>query len=136
VTLLDMDDLRAFAESGRRERRREVAAVQEMIQEELDRFAATTSARSVAPLVAALHERGESVRRAELARQRARLAGAGLDEAQLEAVESLTRGLVAKLLHEPTVGVKAAAGTPRGDRLADALRDLFGLDDDADDRPG
>ena len=34
---------------------------------------------------------------------------------------------VAKLLHEPTVGLKDAAGTPKGERLAEALRDLFDL---------
>jgi glutamyl-tRNA reductase len=35
--------------------------------------------------------------------------------------------VVAKLLHEPTVQLKDAAGTVRGERLADALRELFGL---------
>jgi glutamyl-tRNA reductase len=135
VTLLDMDDLRSFAESGRREREREVDAVHATIAAELDRFAANASARSVAPLVGALHERAEAVRRAEVERHRARLAG--LDDAQVDAVEALTRGLVAKLLHEPTVTLKSAAGTPRGERLAETLRDLFGLDDDRDDdRPG
>lgn len=41
------------------------------------------------------------------------------------AVEALTRGIPAKLLHEPTVGLKDAAGTAQGDRLSDAVRDLF-----------
>ena len=48
--------------------------------------------------------------------------------AQRAAVEALTKGLVAKLLHEPTVRLKDAAGTPKGERLAEALRDLFDLD--------
>ena len=38
-----------------------------------------------------------------------------------------SRRLVAKLLHEPTVQVKQAAGSPRGERLAEALRLLFDL---------
>jgi len=125
VTLLDMDDLRAFAELGVNERRREVAAVEEMIAEELERFVAVSSAREVAPLVAGLHERGESVRAAELDRYRTRLGA--LDDRQVEAVEALTKGIVAKLLHDPTVGLKDAAGSPRGERLAEALRDLFDL---------
>ena len=73
----------------------------------------------------ALHDRAEGVRTAELDRFRVRLAG--LDERQREAVEALTRGIVAKLLHEPTVQLKEAAGHARGERLADALRDLFDL---------
>jgi glutamyl-tRNA reductase len=125
VTLLDMDDLRAFAEAGQAERRREVAGVRTMVGEELDRYMAVSSAREVAPLVASLHEQAEAVRRTELDRYRAKLGE--LDERQLEAVEALTHGIVAKLLHQPTVGLKDAAGTPKGERLAEALRDLFDL---------
>jgi glutamyl-tRNA reductase len=125
VTLLDMDDLRAFAEAGQAERRREMATVREMVGEELERYTAVSSAREVAPLVAALREQAEEVRRGELERFRGRLAD--LDERQLEALEALTHGIVAKLLHQPTVGLKDAAGTPKGERLAEALRDLFEL---------
>ncbi len=125
ITLLDMDDLRAFAEAGQAERRREVAGVRTMVGEELERYMGVSSAREVAPLVAALHEQADSVRRAELDRYRAKLGE--LDERQLEAVEALTHGIVAKLLHQPTVGLKDAAGTPKGERLAEALRDLFDL---------
>jgi glutamyl-tRNA reductase len=125
VTLLDMDDLRAFAEAGQAERRREVATVRTMVGEELERYTAVSSAREVAPLVAALREQAEDVRRAELERFRSKLGE--LDDRQLDAVEALTNGIVAKLLHQPTVGLKDAAGTPKGERLAEALRDLFDL---------
>ena len=125
VTILDMDDLRAFADAGMAERRREVALVQTMVDEEIDRFLAVSSAREVAPLVATLHERAEAVRLAEIDRVGGRLGG--LDDRQREALDALTRGIVAKLLHQPTVRLKDAAGTPRGDRLAEALRDLFEL---------
>ena len=50
-----------------------------------------------------------------------------LDPREREAVEALTQGLLGKLLHEPTVRLNDAAGTPRGNRLAEALRDLFDL---------
>jgi glutamyl-tRNA reductase len=123
VTLLDMDDLRRFAEAGQAERRREVDAVRALVAAELERYTAVSSAREVAPLVAALREHGETVRQAELDRFRSKLSA--LDPRQAEAVEALTRGIVAKLLHEPTVGLKDAAGSPRGERLAEALRDLF-----------
>ena len=125
VTILDMDDLRAFAEAGMAERRREVASVEAMCSEELERFLAVSSAREVAPLISRLHEQSDEIRLAELERLRARLGD--LDERQLEALDSLTKGIVAKLLHQPTVRLKDAAGSPRGERLAEALRDLFEL---------
>lgn len=125
VTILDMDDLRAFAEAGMSERRREVASVEAMCAEELERYLSVISAREVAPLVSRLHEQSEEIRVGELDRLRARLGD--LDERQLEALDALTKGIVAKLLHQPTVRLKDAAGSPRGERLAEALRDLFEL---------
>jgi glutamyl-tRNA reductase len=133
VELLDMDDLRAFAEAGTDARRREVSAVQAILDDELERYIGATSAREVAPMIVALRERAEEVRRAELDRFRGRLEG--LDEAHIEAVESLTRGIIRKLLHEPSIALKDAAGSPRGDRLVATLRDLFGFDGDEDGGP-
>ena len=50
-----------------------------------------------------------------------------MDDRQREAVEALAAGIVGKLLHEPSVRLKDAAGTARGERLAEALRELFDL---------
>ena len=125
VTLLDMDDLRAFAAEGLAGRRREIDNVQTIVDEEVERYAAASTARELAPLVVALRSRGEEVRAAELERFAPRLEG--LDSKQREAVEALTKALLAKLLHEPTVRLKEAAGSPGGDRLAESLRALFDL---------
>jgi glutamyl-tRNA reductase len=125
VTLLDMDDLRRFVAIGVEGRQREATSAHVIVDEELDRYRSTTSAREAAPLVTALHQHAEAVRSAELDRLASRLSG--LDDAQRAAVEALTKGIVAKLLHEPTVRLKDAAGTAKGDRLSDALRDLFDL---------
>jgi glutamyl-tRNA reductase len=125
VTLLDMDDLREFADVGIRERQREVTAVHAILDVELDRYVDESTARSVAPLVASLRARGDLVRSGELQRLAARMGD--LDDRQSDAVEALAAGIVGKLLHEPTVRLKDAAGTARGERLAEALRDLFDL---------
>ena len=130
VDLLDMDAVAAFTEAGLAGRRREVAAVRDIVDDELHRFTAVTNAREVAPVVTALRERAEALRAAELERSAGRLAG--LTPEQREAVEAMTRGLVAKLLHDPTVRLKDAAGSSRGDRLADSLRDLFDLAEPSD----
>ncbi|MBX3314418.1 MAG: glutamyl-tRNA reductase [Actinobacteria bacterium] len=126
VTLLDINDLRSFAQEGIERRAGEVAAVRSIVEVEVDRFRADASARGAAPLVSSLHRWADEVREAELSRFDARLEG--LDPKQREAVEALVKGLVSKLLHRPTVALKDAAGTPTGDRLADALRQLYDLD--------
>ncbi|HUZ21783.1 MAG TPA: glutamyl-tRNA reductase [Acidimicrobiales bacterium] len=125
VTLLDLDDLTRYAESGMAARRSEVGRVRQIVEEELERYRADALGRSVAPLVASLRARGEELRLAELEHSSSTLEA--LEPAARDAVEQMTRRLVAKLLHPPTVQVKSAAGSPRGERLAEALRSLFEL---------
>jgi glutamyl-tRNA reductase len=125
VTLLDMDDLRAFADVGAASRRREAVKARALIEEAVVRYTSETTAREAAPLVSALRDRAEAIRVAELDRVAGRLGE--LDARQREAVEAATRAIVAKLMHEPTVRMKDAVGTAKGDRLAESLRDLFGL---------
>ena len=125
VTLLDMDDLGDFVEHQRAGRHEEVDSVRAIVDGEVERYLAEASAREVAPLIAALRARADTLSTGELERHASRLAD--LTPAQRAAVESLLRGAVNKLLHEPTVRLKDAAGHARGDRLAEALRDLFDL---------
>jgi glutamyl-tRNA reductase len=125
VTLLDLNDLRAFAEAGLAERRREIPHVRKIVDQEVVRHLEQVSARRAVPTVIALRERAEALRRAELDRYRSRLEG--LDESEHDAIEALTRGILAKLLHDPTVRLKDAAGSVRGERLADTLTELFDL---------
>lgn len=125
VTLLDLADLRSFAEKGRAERRREAARVAEIVAEEAERHAQEAEERRVAPLVQALHASAERVRCGELEHYRSRLGD--LDSRQAEAVDAMTKAIVAKLLHSPTVSLKAASGSAKGDRLAETLAELFGL---------
>ncbi len=125
LTLLNMDDIGAFVDEGISGRAREIDSVEAIVDSEVERYQALTSAREVAPLIGSLRTRAEELRTLELERHSAKLAA--LDPAQREAVEVLSKGLVNKLLHEPTVRLKDAAGHARGDRLADAIRDLFDL---------
>jgi glutamyl-tRNA reductase len=126
VTLLDMDDLRGFAAAGVAGRRREVAPAEAILEDELQRYLDASSAREVAPMIVALRERAEAVRQAELDRFRGRLDDLSPDQADL--VDAVTKRLVSKLLHQPTVVLKDAAGSPRGDRLVAALRELFEIE--------
>jgi glutamyl-tRNA reductase len=125
AVLFDVTHLKAHAEAAMDGRRREVPAAEVIVTEEVDRLATAANQRSAAPLVAALRDRGEEIRRSELGRVQARLGD--LDDRQRQAVEAMTKGIVAKLLHEPTVNLKAAAGDGDGELLADALHRLFDL---------
>lgn len=126
VTVLDVDAVRAQAASG--PTGEAVAAAEQIVAEEAQRFAAWTRTVRVEPTIAALRSRAEQVRAAEVERLAGRLGD--LDERQRDALEALTRGIVNTLLHEPTVRLKQIADARGADHHAAALAELFDLDDD------
>ncbi|MGA0863209.1 MAG: glutamyl-tRNA reductase [Ilumatobacteraceae bacterium] len=126
VTLRDLDDLSRWASRGIEQRSAEVDQVRSIITDEVERFVFEQAKRQAAPLVAQMHEAAERVRVSEIERFSAKLDG--LDTAQRDVVEALTKAIVAKLLHQPSVSLRDAAGTPQGERLSAAVHDLFHLD--------
>jgi glutamyl-tRNA reductase len=125
VSVLDLDDLSAWADRGREQRLAEVERVLSIVDEEVERYGLQAASTQAAPLVRALRDRAESLRAAELERHAKRLRS--LDPEHRELIEAVTRGVLAKLLHEPSVRLREQAGTPQGERNAAAVVDLFDL---------
>jgi glutamyl-tRNA reductase len=123
VTLVDLAGLAASASSGVAPR--DVEEVRRIVAEEVAQFEATSRAARVTPTVVALRTMATEVVDSELARLAARLPD--LDPQVRADVEQTVRRVASKLLHEPTVRVKALVGQPMGSSYADALAELFAL---------
>jgi glutamyl-tRNA reductase len=132
MRLADVDDLKAAVE-GSGDADQVFAQAEVIVAEEVRRFADRQRAARLAPLIQALRDRGERILAAELSKAAPRLAS--LQPRERAAVDALARAIVAKLLHEPIVRVKAlpaADGANPGDANARALAELFGLDQAGD----
>jgi glutamyl-tRNA reductase len=127
VRLKDMDDLRE-AVAPDRDQIEEIERVRAIVADEAPRFAMWQRTHLLAPLLSALQQRAETVRSAEV--RRATTILAQLSERERAAIETLTRSIVAKLLHDPMKAVKSLAGTSEGEALARALRMLYALPDE------
>lgn len=125
VTLLDMGDLRSAVSQALDGRRGEAARAGGILTEELGRYRAATRARGAGPVIAALRSRMEDLRIGELERRRGQSGELSADA--WRQVDEATRAVLAKVLHDPSVVLRDSAGTPRGERLVEALRTLFGL---------
>ncbi len=125
VTLLDMDDLGAAVNEAMSGREEEAVRAREIVVEEVSRYRSLMRERGATPTVTSFRARLEQIRKTELDRQRRRLSN--FSDADWEKIDALTRSILAKVLHEPTVQLKDAAGTARGERLVEALRTLFDL---------
>jgi glutamyl-tRNA reductase len=126
VRVADIDDLRGVVDAGREGEDDELDRVRAIVAEETARYAGRRREAKLAPLIAALHERGEVVRAEELERLAGRLAG--LSDREREALDALTRGIVKTLLHDPVVRLKELSARGAADAHARALAELFGLD--------
>ncbi len=125
VRLFDVDDLRVGLDAAMASRLREVPAVEALVEEEVEAFARRYRELEVEPLLSELRRQAESIRERELARALGDLGD--VDPAVAERMELLSRTLVTRLLHDPTVRARERAGAGDGDEIAEAVRDLFGL---------
>jgi glutamyl-tRNA reductase len=121
--LYDIDDLQAVVAVTLAGRRREAERAEGIVAEEAERFREWQASLDVVPAIASLRARAEEIRAAELRR-------AKLSESERRAAESVTAAVVNKLLHLPTVRMKEAAAAADGVIYADAVRHLFGLEDE------
>ncbi|HWG22111.1 MAG TPA: glutamyl-tRNA reductase [Terracidiphilus sp.] len=103
----DIDDLQQVAASHMAERARIAGDAESIVSGEVDRFHQRRRTVNVAPAIVALQRQAEELRQAEIHRIQGRLGL--LTPEQVAAVEALTRGLVAKFLHQPMQALKQAA---------------------------
>ncbi len=126
VDLCDLDTVGAFVAAGLESRAAELDAARSIVEREVVRHLGDEGARAMAPLITQFRSNAEDIRMAEMARLAPRL-GSMTDE-QIAAVDEITRSVLGKVLHTPTVRLKESSATLRGDRLASAVRELFDLD--------
>lgn len=126
VFLYNIDDLKHVVTANLERRRAEMPRAERLIEEAATEFSDWYVGLEAVPLIRQLRERAETLRQEEWSRFQTQLAH--LDPADRERVELLTRGLLKKLLHAPTVRLREAAKNGRAADLLDAARTLFGLD--------
>ena len=127
VFVVDMD--RIQREPSARAAASDAEAARAIVAAEVANYLAGQRMAEVTPTVTALRQRAADVVEAELLRLDNRLPE--LDAAHRDEVAKTVRRVVDKLLHAPTVRVKQLASAPGGDSYAEALRELFELDQQA-----
>ena len=124
--LKDIDDVGQLVATNTAKRSEEAQRAEQIVDSEVQIFTRVLRGRSVAPVLAALRQKGDQVARDEAQRTLQRI-GAALTEDQSRSVEAMAQAIVKKLLHEPTVRLRAAAEAQEASVLADAAGELFGL---------
>jgi len=124
VFLKDIDDLRSILDRNAERRKKEIPKVEAIIEEEVNKFLESLSQLEVGPTIKELREKFERVRAEELQRNRSKL-----DDHSFAVIDDMTRRMMNRLLHGPTVSLKETNGEAN-DRLLriELVRKLFALD--------
>lgn len=126
VFLYDLDDLRAVAAAALDERKEDVPAAERIIAGEVERYWEWLAGLAAVPVVTEFRAQMDRVREEELLSALRRIDG--LTSEQAKGLESFSRSLMNKFLHEPSVRLRTAAANGRGLGVVDAARYLFALE--------
>jgi len=126
VFLYDLDDLKAAAAANLDRRIEDVPAAEGIVTQEVEKFWQWMAGLAAVPVVTEFRTRMDELREAELTAALRRIGG--LSEEQVKGLDSFSRSLMNKFLHEPSVRLRAAAANGRGLGVVDAARYLFALE--------
>lgn len=126
IYLYDLDDLQAVVQANLARRRDELPSAEEVIGAEVEKYWQWLAGLAAVPTLTAMRAELERVRAAELEAVLRRMPD--LSPEGRVAMERLSKALLNKFLHEPSVRLRAAAANGRGLGVVDTARYLFGLD--------
>lgn len=130
IYLYDVDDLQGVVQANLKEREKEAAKAERIIDGEIQQFQKWLATLEVKPTIVALRRQFDQVRQAELEKTLANLNGLGNKERK--AIEAMANAIVNKILHHPTNILKQSQNGSNGDLYIDAVRTLFGLPEQSD----
>jgi glutamyl-tRNA reductase len=99
VKSYNVDDLKSVVERNTAKRRREIIEAENILRDELTKFRLWQQSLGAIPTIAKLQEKAETLRKEEMLKAAKKLSS--LTTKDLEVVEKITKGIVAKLLHGP-----------------------------------
>ena len=130
VHLIDADDLKVTLDRSLEARRREIPRVEAIIAEEAAKCEIELRELSMKPVIADLRDKAESIRRGELEKTLRRLPD--VDDQTIEHIHHMSRAIVNKLLHEPTVRLKRVARAGLHNEYSSTVRHLFDLPENSE----
>ncbi len=123
----DVDSLNIIVDQNMKKRRDEVPKVQNIIMEELVSFYNWYNALDVAPTIKSLRDFFETIRAEEVRGQINKFG-----EADREKLDILTKRIINKLLHHPTMELKRIAekgiNSPEAATKISSIREIYGFD--------
>lgn len=129
VKSFNVDDLKAVVAQNHESRRKMAMEAQGLLEQEVEAFDVWWRSLETVPTISCLRDKIELIREQELEKALSRL-GSEFSEKHQDVIESLTRGIVNKILHDPMVQLRAQQDIEARRQAMHTLQTLFNLDVD------
>ena len=125
VYLYNIDNLSSIAEENKGVRQKAVEFAETLLKAEVDKLCSWLDTLELVPTVVRLRERFETIRKSELDEFFRK--NSDLPEKEKKEVERLTKDLLGKLLHDPSVNLKKVESSVDRFEYARMLGEIFSL---------
>jgi len=129
VRSFNVDDLKAVVAQNHETRRKMAMEAEGLLEQEVEAYDVWLRSLETVPTISCLRDKIELIREQELEKALSRL-GSEFSEKHQDVIESLTRGIVNKILHDPMVQLRAQQDIEARRQAMQTLQVLFNLDVD------
>jgi len=126
VTLHDIDDMDSVSLANRDEKRLQAQQAEGSVERAADEFLEWRRSLEVLPTVVALRDKAEMIRESEYQKTVKKLEGK-LSAGDLASLEAMTKAMMKKFLHDPTVFLKEQRNGGHPESHLESVRQLFQL---------
>ena len=120
VHLFNIDDMENVTQENQKNRLKDRQKAEYIIDEKVQEYTSWLDVRDVAPIINVLYEKCENIRKSELERISNKV-----DDETFETINILSRRIVRKILHHPTMKMRTSETGKNRDRLLDSINELF-----------
>lgn len=125
VVYYDNELIEKVIEVNKEERNKIIKEAEELINQDMSKFIHWYNAFEVSPVISSLSGFMEDIRKGELEKT---FKKNNFDEAQINAIEILTKSIVQKIIHYPVTNLKMAENKEAQLRYAEGIKYLFQLE--------
>ena len=126
VFLFDVDDLMQIADQGRQKRKKSAKQAEAIVDEEIDKFWDVMQVKQRSNEIGNIFRHADSIRNGELEKTFSAMPHLTLADKQL--IESMTKAVVKKILHNPISQAKQCAKTNQEENLNFLLKAMLSTD--------
>ena len=126
VKLIRIDDLRSIVDQSLEYRKKQAELAERIIDEEIEAYKEYVKSLDYDEVIKEIRLRAERIRKLEIYKFK-KIYKNRVDDGLLEGIDKLTKSLLSKILHEPTMNIKGFLNHPEGDLYIELLKRLFNI---------